>query len=191
MYIYIFVDVVHTKCTSGFLSSLSSQNYTYIPERMDNFSFIGFYIFPELKFHCETHIESIYGYFIMDPDATTFYFQIWREEGDLIVRVDQIELDFDIHCQDNIDGLCYINHTLSRKLEVIDGDFIGFYMGNNSLAEPLFSPSTSNIQLFLIQSFVNEKEILVRSSIFISYHPEVLGMFLFNVIFVHTCVATI
>jgi len=186
MYNFIIVigGVPTSSCISGFPSSLSSMENittTDLEEKIDDFSG-GFYLFPEIKFHCEFNITNIRGYFLVDPDvSTSFYFQIWRAEYNLglsIVRVDQVELNFSINCQGSDDELCYIDYTIPKILKALDEDFIGFHTVDNSLARPLFSSSTSDTELYLLSSN-NTDNVLARrrNRKSISYLPQVMGMY--------------
>ena len=182
------------KCSSGFPLTLTSEedlnlNFTQL---LDSYTDKALYLFPELKFHCETNIERIQGYFLADTDdSEAFYIQIWRKQnfsGDYI-RIAEINLNFSAHCENNNDEFCFIDYPISDELEVEIGDFVGFYTENNTLARPLFSSSESNTQLYLFSlgfrlPLITERFIIKRGQFqLISYHPQVIGKL--NVIFRH------
>lgn len=144
----------------------------------------GLYLFPEFKFQCDTDINRIRGYFLVDPaDASTsLYFQIWRKQSgfSFYSRVDQVNLNLSANCENtNSNGQCYVDYVLSDDLDVESGDFIGFFTENDTLARPLFSLSMSDTSLYLLSSRFNRRFIQENSvendSILISYHPQVMG----------------
>ena len=174
------------KCSSGFPLTLTSEedldlNFTQL---LDSYTDKALYLFPEMKFHCETNMKRIQGYFLADTDdSNTFYIQIWRKQnfsGEYI-RMAEINLNFSAHCENNNDEFCFIDYPISDELEVESGDFVGFYTENNTLARPLFSSSESNTQLYLSSSRLIMRMGVIREHFIInqfqsiSYHPQVIG----------------
>ena len=177
-------------CTSEFPLLLSSEedldsNFTQL---LDDYANGALYVFPELKFQCETDIKRIRGYFLVDPDeSTSFYFQIWRKQNTSgeYIRIEEVNLNFSALCEnDNNDEPCYIDYAILRELEVKVDDFIGFYTENNTLARPLFSSSETSTHLYLFTSRFNipvlRETVIKRLRIplrSIFYRPQVASKF--------------
>lgn len=158
---------------------MSGEEDLSLRDTIDNAISRGFYLFPDIKFQCETDIKSVHGYFIVDlSKSTLFYLQIWRKNNisGNFIRIEQIKLNFSSYCE-NDDKQCYVDYQLPHELEAEKDDFIGFYTDNDSLARPLFSSSTSNTQLYLVPSRTNTDVInnMIRSTS-IPYRPQVIGM---------------
>ena len=168
-------------CTSGFPSSLSSEEESNLRPTIDNSLNRGFYLFPDLQFLCETDIKRVQGYFLVNPSvSTSFYLQIWRKQNTSeknYIRLNQVNLNFSALCDNN--EQCYVDHLLlPHELEVEREDFIGFYTENNTLARPLFSLSTSTTQLYLVSSRTNTDNIMLEDNLrnlSILYRPQVIS----------------
>ena len=178
-----FIGGATVECTSGFPSSLSNRENSNLRRTIDSSITRGFYLFPELQFHCEDNIKRVHGYFKVDATVyTPFYLQIWRKQSGLegLIRVEQINLNFSTHCQynENDNEQCYIDYMMPHQLKVEADDFIGFYTFDNTLARPLFSSSTSNTTLYLLISRSNTGRIMnitTLRNLSIFFRPQVIG----------------
>ena len=171
------------ECTSGFPSSLSNGENSNLRRTIDSSITRGFYLFPELQFHCEDNIKRVRGYFKVDATVyTPFYLQIWRKQNSSgnLIRVDQVNLNLSTHCQynENDNEQCSFDYMIPHELKVEADDFIGFYTFNNTLARPLFSSSISNTALHLLISRSNTDRIMnitTLRNLSISFRPQVIG----------------
>ena len=142
------------------------------------------YVFPELQFQCETDIKGVRGYFLVSNQSASLSFEIWRKQEDsrTYVRIEKFDFNLSTHCDDDNEE-CYIDHLLPQELEVKSGDFIGFYTDNDTLARPLFSPSTTNTQLYLFPSsdfpifFITNRFSHLLLNLSIPYRPQVNGKY--------------
>ena len=167
------------------MSTFSNKSESEVDKQVIYLSY-GFYLFPLLKFHCNTNVTRILGHFLvnLEKHSYSFYCQIWRPNNgakDTINLVQQIELDFNAEyakCQ-NTSHMhhvnCFINYTLPVKIEVEGHDFLGFYTSDNSLARPLFNETKSKTQLVMLSSRTNQDIINGRSEYMNSSYPQIIG----------------
>lgn len=184
----MFIGGSNAACTSGFPSSLSSEEEPMLRQMIDVSIARGFYLFPDLQFLCKTDIIRVQGYFLINPsESTSLYLQIWRKQNLTrdYIRLNQVNLNFSAQCNNN--EQCYIDHLLPHEIEVESEDFIGFYTNNNTLARPLFSSATSTTQLYLVSSRTDVDIIMLEENfknLSIRYRPQVMSKL--EVIF-HLC----
>ena len=173
------------------MSTFSNESESEVDRQVIYLSY-GFYLFPLLKFHCNTNVTRILGHFLVNLEKHSyysFYCQIWRPNDgavDAINLVQQIELDFNAEyskCQNTSythHVRCFINYTLPVAIEVKDHDFLGFYTSDNSLARPLFNETKSKTHLVMLSSRTNLDTINGRSEYMISSYPQIIGNGIIN-----------
>ena len=167
---------------------MSNENESELDVQQINHFSYGFYLFPLLKFQCNTSVTGILGHFLVNLEEYDhdFYFQIWRPNNEAAVAIKrvepQIELDFDdeySNCQNATYAYhvqCFINYTFPAEIKVEDHDFIGFYTGDNSLARPLFNETKTKTQLELLPFVINTDTISRKTDQYMnSSYPQITG----------------
>ena len=169
---------------------MSNESESELDQQVNKFSY-GYYLFPLLKFQCNTSITGILGHFLVNPEEYDydFYFQIWRSKDDAAVAIKhvvEIELDFAdeySNCQNATYAhhvQCFINYTfnLSAEINVEDDDFIGFYTSDNSLARPLFNETKTKTRLEFLSSVTDENTISEKTVHMNSSYPQIIGKYM-------------